>query len=192
MRRLTALGSPAAWLRRIARARRGPAVLFCASFLEGVILPLPLEAVLAPYMQLRRDILWRIATVGLAGFVAAALLGYGLGALLYDEVGASFVRAMGWRDEFAEVEAFLADYGFLALILATVTPIPTQAAMIGAGAVGYPLAWFALAMVVARGARYYGLALLVLIYGDRVAARIAGRRSAARADRAAEARPGPP
>jgi membrane protein YqaA with SNARE-associated domain len=75
MHRLKTLGSPSFWLRRVVDARAGQGMLFGASFLEGLILPIPLEAVLAPYMQMRRDILWRIATIGVLGFVCAALAG---------------------------------------------------------------------------------------------------------------------
>jgi membrane protein YqaA with SNARE-associated domain len=184
MRRLSAFGSPAAWLRAIVHARCGPAVLFWTSFLEAVILPLPLEAVLAPYMQMRRDILWRLATVGVAGFLTAALAGYAIGALLYDGVGAPIVAAMGWRDEFAEAQRLLVEHGFWAIILVTVTPIPTQIAMIGAGALGYPLLSFVLAMALARGVRYYGLAVLVLLYGDRFVAWVARRTRDPAASRA--------
>jgi membrane protein YqaA with SNARE-associated domain len=98
--------------------------------------------------------------------------------LLFDDVGAPIIARMGWEAEFARAEVMLGKYGFWALALIAVTPIPTQIAMLVAGSLGYPVFFFALAMGVARGARYYGLALLVSLYGDRVVAWIGRRRGA--------------
>ena len=76
------LRSPAAALDRIVHARASLVALFGFAYLEAAFLPVPIEAVTAPYMQMRRDILWLIAAVALGGYVAAALTGYGIGALL--------------------------------------------------------------------------------------------------------------
>jgi len=40
-------------------------------------------------------------------------------------------------------------------------------ALLGAGAAGYPIVWFLLAALIARGSRYVGLALLVRLFGER-------------------------
>ena len=50
---------------------------------------------MAPYMQLRRDRVWLIAAVGLAGFLTSALVGYLIGALLFAAIAG---RTAGkWR-----------------------------------------------------------------------------------------------
>lgn len=168
MHHLKALGSPTHWLGRVTRARSGQVALFWASFLEAVIVPIPLETVLAPYMQMRRDIVWRLAAVGVAGFLAAALLSYAFGALVFDAFGGPMLAATGWSEEFAAAETFILANGFWALIVIVTSPVPSLVAMVGAGAVGFPLAPFVLAMLVARGSRYFALGLLVLVFGDRL------------------------
>lgn len=173
-----AFTNPAEVVQRIVRARSAQLALFGFSFLEATLLPIPMEAVLAPYMQLRRDIMWRIATIALAGFLTSALMGYGIGALFFDELGAPLIARMGWQAEYDEMAAFLEAHGFWAMLAVGVTPVPTQLAMIGAGALGVPLFLFVPAMFVARGVRYYGTALLIWIYGDRVVRWFARRRSA--------------
>jgi membrane protein YqaA with SNARE-associated domain len=169
-------GSAGDWVRRIVNARYGQLALFGFSFLEATMLPVPVEAVLAPYMQMRRDILWWLATVALAGFMASALLGYGVGALAFDEIGVPLIARLGWGPAYDEASAALASGGFWAMLAIGLTPVPTQIAMIGAGALGVPLAVFVPAMLVARGLRYYGLALLVTVFGDRIVGWFARRR----------------
>jgi membrane protein YqaA with SNARE-associated domain len=155
-------------LDRIVHARASLVALFGFAYVEAAVLPVPIEAVTAPYMQMRRDILWLIAAVALAGYVTAALTGYAIGAFFYEEVGEPLFATLGWEPGVAEAEAFFGRYGFWAVILMALTPLPTQAGMIVAGALGVPLASFLAAILLARGARTFGVALLVLLWGDRV------------------------
>jgi membrane protein YqaA with SNARE-associated domain len=153
------------------------------------LLPIPIEAVLAPFMQMRRDIIWWVATLALAGFVTAALMGYGVGALFQDEVGHPIIRSMGWESQYEEAAEFLEGSGFWALLAIGLTPVPTQIVMIGAGALAVPLYFFVPAILLARGLRCYGLGLLVHLYGDRVVAYFTRRNQARRARAAAVPRP---
>jgi membrane protein YqaA with SNARE-associated domain len=54
------------------------------------------------------------------------------------------------------------------MLLIGLAPLPTQVVMIGAGSVRLPLEQFVAAVVVARSLRYFGVGLLVWLYGDRV------------------------
>lgn len=170
------LRDPSHLLDRIVHARSSLAALFGFAFLEGAVLPIPIEAVIVPFMQLRRDILWWIAGIALAGFFASALVGYGIGAFFYDQLGAPLIAAMGWQARFAEVESFLRAYGFWAVAALGVTPLPTQILMIGAGAFGVPFPAFTAAVLLARGARNFGAAALVFFLGDRVVRYVQRRR----------------
>jgi membrane protein YqaA with SNARE-associated domain len=171
------LRNPAAVLDRIVHARGSLPALFGFAYLEAALLPVPIEAVIAPYMQMRRDILWVIAGVALAGYVAAALTGYGIGALAFEGVGVSLISAFGLQSRIAGAEAFVTAWGFWAMILMALTPLPTQIVMIVAGALGLPLPSFLSAILLARGARTFGVALLVFLYGDRVVHWFATRRT---------------
>lgn len=167
------------WLQRVVRARSAQVALFGFAFLEATALPVPVEAVMVPYMQMRRDIIWRIALIALAGFMCSALMGYMIGAALYEVAGAPLLEWMGWTGAFETVQARLARDGFVAMLVVGLAPLPTQAVMIGAGSVGIPLELFVGAIATARGLRYLAVALLVYFYGDRVVAWFE-RRAAAR------------
>lgn len=159
---------PSRFFDKIVHARSSLLALFGFAFLEGAILPIPIEAVIVPFMQLRREALWRIAAVALAGFFASAMLGYIIGVFFYDQLGAPLIEMLGWQDQFADAEVFLNDYGFWAVVMLGLTPLPTQILMIGAGALGVPVWGFIPAVLLSRGARNFGAAALVYFFGDRV------------------------
>lgn len=152
--------------RLLRESRYGQAILFLASFLETTIVPIPIEVVLIPYMLANRDRIWWIATVALAGCLLGAMVGYGVGYFLFESVGNWLLEAAGWREQFRIFENQFRAWGFWAIVAVAVTPIPFQVAMLLAGVTGYSVALFVAAAVLGRSVRYYGLALLVLAFGE--------------------------
>ena len=53
----------------------------------------------------------------------------------------------------------------MAILAIGIVPIPFQIAMLVAGASAYPIVLFLAAACLARGARYFGLALLIAVAG---------------------------
>ena len=89
-------------------------------------------------------------------------------AALFDQVGPQLLARMGWEEQFAWAQARIDTYGFVALVVLGAIPVPTQIGMIAAGALGFPLWLFVPAVSLPRGVRYFGLALAVRCWGDRV------------------------
>ena len=168
------------WILRLTRSRRGMAGLFTASVAETTVVPVPMEAVIVPMMLADRRRIWRIAAVTLAGCLAGALVGYAVGYLVFESVGLWLLDRFGWAADFTEFQAVFATHGFWAIVLVGVTPIPFQIAMLAAGFSHYPLVLFLLACALARGVRYFGLALLVTLFGDRLRRWLGRRRAAGR------------
>ena len=138
------------------------------SFLETIIVPVPIEVVLIPLMAANRERIWTLAAVTTAGCLIASIVGYGVGMVLYESLGTWFIETMGMESAYESFQGFFDEYGFVAILTLGVLPIPFQVAMITAGLSGYPIYLFVLAAVIARGARYFGLAWLVRRFGDRV------------------------
>jgi membrane protein YqaA with SNARE-associated domain len=158
---------PRRWSASLSTSRSGLWMIGVASFLETIIVPIPIEIVMIPYMLARRDLLWRIAAVTTLGCLLAATFGYGLGYFFYDSVGRGLIELMNWQDDYATFQNWFDAQGFWAILAIGIAPIPFQVAMLVAGVAGYPLLLFILAATIARGIRYFGLAYLVHRYGER-------------------------
>jgi len=138
-----------------------------ASFLESTIVPIPLEAILIPLMQARREKLWAIALVSTLGCVLGALFGYALGYYLFDLVGDWVIQTLSSPEQFDSVSSKMESQGFWFVMTLGIAPIPFQIAMLAAGATKYSLLLFLLATVIARSLRYFGLAAVVYFAGDK-------------------------
>ena len=155
------------WTERVNNSKYILWLLFALSFLETIVLPIPIEVVLIPLMAINRERIWTIATVTTAGCLVAALVGYGVGMALYQSAGTWFIEAMGYAHAYESFQAFFDKHGFIAILVVGILPIPFQVAMITAGLSAYSVYLFALAALIARGLRYYGLAWLVKHFGER-------------------------
>lgn len=155
------------WLDRLNQSPHALWLLAVMSFLETIIVPIPIEVVLIPFMLTNRHRIWLIATVVTAACIAASLLGYAIGYLFYQSIGVWFLETFGHQAAYESFTQLFDDYGFVAVFVVGILPIPFQLAMLAAGLTEYPLPLFVLATLIARGLRYYGLAWLVYAFGDR-------------------------
>jgi len=155
------------WRRRLTESRWPMVAMFGASFAETIIVPIPIEIVLLPFMIARRRQVWWIATIVTAGCLLASIVGYGIGYYFLASAGQWLIDTLGAGQDYARFQDLFAEHGFLAIVAIGVTPIPFQMAMLVAGAAKYPITLFVLAATIARGIRYFGLALLVALVGDR-------------------------
>lgn len=156
------------WFDRINGSRHMLWVLGVISFLETIIVPIPIEVVLIPLMAANKRRIWTIATVAMAGCLVASLVGYAVGMVLFQSIGSWFIETMNMQEAYEGFQLFFDEYGFIAIITLGILPIPFQVAMITAGLSGYPIHLFVLAAVLSRGIRYFGLAWLVCRFGERV------------------------
>src|SRR5260221_10101994 len=135
------------------------------SFLESSFFPVPPDVMLIPMSLARPKKAWTYATLCTLTSVAGGVLGYGIGALLYDSIGHWLISFYGLGDK---VEAFREGYarwGSLIILLKGVTPIPYKLVTITSGFAGYNLGLFVVLSFVARGMRFYLVAVLLSRYG---------------------------
>lgn len=139
--------------------------VFFASIAETTVVPIPIEVVLIPIMLANCDKLWRISASALAGCLVGASIGYFIGMGAYEGIGQPVIEMMGMETEFEEYRARIEENGFWYVLVIAVTPVPFQIAYLGAGVVQMPFLSFLAAVILGRGARYFGLGLLVYILG---------------------------
>ena len=165
------------WLRRlydwcIAAADKPHAtwLLGTVSFVESSFFPIPPDAMLVPMALARPDKAWFYATVCTLTSVAGGVLGYLIGAWLYDSVGLWLISLYGYGNKVEAFRAAYAQWGSLIILIKGLTPIPYKIVTIASGFAGYNLLLFVLLSIVARGMRFYAVAFVLNRYGDRARA----------------------
>ena len=99
--------------------------------------------------------------------VTGGLLGYAIGALLYDSVGGWLIQLYGYGDKVEAFRTAYAQWGAWIILLKGLTPIPFKIVTITSGFAGYNLGLFILFSVITRGGRFFLLAFLLHRYGER-------------------------
>jgi membrane protein YqaA with SNARE-associated domain len=137
------------------------------SFVESSFFPVPPDVMLIPMSLARPDRAYFYATVCTATSVAGGVLGYVIGAYLYDSVGLWLMQLYGYGDKIEAFRQAYAEWGAWIIVLKGMTPIPYKIVTIASGFADYPLLPFILLSFVARGMRFYLLAFLLHRYGPR-------------------------
>jgi membrane protein YqaA with SNARE-associated domain len=120
---------------------------------------------LIPMSIARPERAWFYATVCTLTSVAGGVLGYFIGAVLYDSVGAWLIHLYGYGNKVEAFRQAYAQWGTWIILIKGVTPIPYKIVTIASGFAGYNLLMFVLLSLVARGMRFYLLAFLLNRYG---------------------------
>lgn len=145
-----------------------PRYLGALSFAESSFFPIPPDVMLAPMVIARRERAWGYAALTTAASVLGGLLGYAIGAFLFQQLAHPVIAFYQAEAQFAHVQSWFAQYGFWVVFLAGFTPIPYKLFTIGAGVVSMALLPFVLASLVGRGARFFLVAGLVVWGGPKV------------------------
>jgi membrane protein YqaA with SNARE-associated domain len=145
------------------------------SFLESSVVPVPPDAMLIPMSLARPDQAWFYATVCTLTSVAGGVLGYFIGAALYDSVGLWVMNLYGLTDKVESFRAAYAQWGSWIILLKGLTPIPYKLVTIASGFAGYSFVMFVLLSLVARGMRFFAVAFLLNRYGAQARAIIEER-----------------
>jgi len=145
------------------------------SFVESSFFPVPPDVMLIPMSIARPDRAWFYATVCTVTSVAGGVLGYFIGAVLYDSVGAWLIHLYGYGNKVEAFRQAYAQWGTWIILIKGVTPIPYKIVTIASGFAGYNFFMFVLLSFVARGMRFYLLAFLLNRYGAQARAIIEER-----------------
>ena len=105
----------------LAAHRHAPWCLGGLSFAESSFFPIPPDVMLVPMVLARPDRAWLIAGVCTAASVAGGVAGYGIGALLYEEIGRPVLELYGKAGKFEEFTAWFNEVGTEAVLIAAIT-----------------------------------------------------------------------
>ncbi len=154
------------WTLNLAESRHAPLALGLIAFAESSFFPVPPDAILVPMSIARPKNAWTYALICTVGSVVGALLGYAIGALLFETVGKWLIHLYGYGARVDEMRALYAKWGWAVILVKGLTPIPFKLVTITSGLLSYSLPLFVLLCSITRGARFFALALLLKHYGE--------------------------
>ena len=140
-------------------------ILGIVSFAESSFFPVPPDAMLIPMGLAQPKKAWQFALVCTITSVLGGILGYAIGALLYDSVGGWIIKLYGYGDKVEAFRTAYAQYGSWIILIKGFTPIPYKLVTITSGFAAYSLPLFILFSAITRGARFFLLAFLINRYG---------------------------
>ena len=154
------------WTMANATGRNAWAILFVISFAESSFFPIAPDVMLMPMVLAdRKRAFWLAAWCTLAS-VLGGMLGYAIGALLYDSIGQWVIRVYGYGDKIDEFRSFYAEWGAWVILIKGALPIPYKLITIFSGFAGYNFGLFVLLSAITRGARFGAEAALLYRFGE--------------------------
>ena len=150
-------------------------IMAAVSFAESSFFPIPPDVMLLPMSLARPQRAWFFAGVCTVASVAGGMVGYTIGALLYDSLGQWLMHIYNLTDKVETFRQSYAEWGAVIILLKGLTPIPYKLVTITSGFAGYNIWLFILCSIVARGGRFFVLAVLLNRYGDFIRAELEKR-----------------
>ena len=138
------------------------------SFIESSFFPIPPDIMLIPMILATPKQAWKIAGVCTLASVIGAYLGYVIGFYFFQLIAEPLLDFYGYLDKFNQFKELYNEYGAWIVFGAGITPFPYKIITIASGVVHLNLAVFTIASVIARGLRFFVIAWLLKVYGERM------------------------
>lgn len=136
------------------------------SFLESSMFPVPTDIMLMPMILADRAKAWRYGIITTIASVLGAVLGYFIGAFLFESIGQSIVDFYGYQSQFEAFKEYYIEYGVLIVLIGGLTPIPFKVITIASGVSGLNPLIFFVSCIAARAPRFMLEAALLWKFGE--------------------------
>jgi membrane protein YqaA with SNARE-associated domain len=149
------------------RHRYAERYLAALSFAESSFFPIPVDVMLAPMALADRSRAWRYAANATIFSVLGGVAGYGIGYAAFESIHPWLADSHYWEAYETSREWFDL-YGVWVIFIAGFSPIPYKVFTIAAGVAALNLPAFFVASLIGRGARFFMVAGLVVLGGDKL------------------------
>ncbi|MBS1304128.1 YqaA family protein [Loktanella sp. SALINAS62] len=153
------------WTMSLSRSPHALTALFIVAFVESSFFPIPPDVLMIPMIIAAPRRAFIIAGIATVGSVLGALLGYYIGAALFDSVGQPVLDFYHKSDDFSEFALKYNAWGAWAVLVAGVTPFPFKVITIASGVTGLSLPVFIVSSIIARAFRFFLVAALLWKFG---------------------------
>lgn len=137
-------------------------------FLLEMFLLLPMDALLMLFCMHNPERRYIYALVATLSSIVIGLIGYGIGYLLWDSVGAFVTEYVISKDFFSRLVEHYNQYEHLAVFLGGFLPIPFKAVTISAGFCKLSLSGYVMALLFSRALRFFLIAEMMQRWGSQI------------------------
>ncbi len=156
------------WVLHWAETPYGTPALFLIAVAESSFFPIPPDVLLLALAISIPTRAFRYAIVCTIGSILGGMLGYLIGYGLWESIGQPIFDFYGYMDKYEWIRRRYETYNAWAVGIAGFTPIPYKVFTIAAGAcrINFPI--FVLASIASRSARFFLVAGLIRLFGERI------------------------
>ncbi len=155
------------WVLHWADTPYGLPALFLLALAESSFFPIPPDPLLIVLCLGAATRSLRFAAIATAASVIGGVIGYGIGAGVWQIAEPLFFQYVPGvsQEAFDHVQAFYTRWDFWAIFLAGFTFLPYKVVTISAGVFGISFPVFLIASILSRGLRFFLLAALIFKFG---------------------------
>ena len=143
-------------------------VLFFISFIESSFFPIPPDVLLMAICFSRPKRWFQAAMWCTIASVLGGVFGWYIGWGLWEVVGQPIVKFYHGEAIMEQVKNLYTAWGFWAVLIAAITPIPYKVFTIASGVFAFSLPQLIVASVIGRGFRFFLVAGLIRLFGEKV------------------------
>ena len=136
------------------------------AFSESSFFPIPPDILLIPMIIAKPKNAYFIAFIAMIASVVGGGLGYYIGLKFYETVGLVIINFYHAQQLFSDFQTQFNKHGALAILFAGVTPFPYKVITISSGIAGISFFQFLIFSFIARGTRFFIIAILLRFYGE--------------------------
>jgi membrane protein YqaA with SNARE-associated domain len=163
------------WTMALAADRHAEKALAGISFAESSFFPVPPDLLLVPMILAERRKALRYAAVCTVASVLGGIVGYLIGAFLFEQLARPILDLYGYLAKFDTFAGWYNEWGAWIVFAAGLTPFPYKVITIASGATGLDFLVFTLASITSRGMRFFVEAGLLYWIGPPIRAFIEKR-----------------
>ena len=156
------------WVLAKAGHRYAVPFVMLIAFCESIFFPIPPDVMLLPMMLARPKHSFVIALGATIASVLGGALGYWLGFALYDSVAVPLLSFYGYEQAYQLFSNLFAQYGNFIVFAGGFSPIPYKVIVLSAGFAQMDFIIFMVISVLARGGRFFLLAVILWFFGAKI------------------------
>lgn len=156
------------WMGEKVQSQYAPIWLVGFFFIEAFCFPIPADPLLILFCIENRSRALYYAAIATLASVLGGLLGYLIGACMWETIGGFFTAHIISPASFERARHTYLMYQNWAVLIAGFSPLPYKAVTLSAGFCRLPLAPFIVYSIIARAARFFLIAFAIRIWGARI------------------------